>query len=420
MLSKLIGSWTQLSAAGRVLVLNGLTFNLGFYMLLPYLAEHLQNTIGLSGWAIGLVLGVRVFCQQGLFLIGGTLGDYFGYRGIILLGCAIRSVGFILLGFGESLPLLLIGAGLAGFAGALFTPCSQAYLALEYPDSKQRHQVFSLQNLLSEAGMLLGPLVGLALLGINFAFIGLVSGAFFLLLLLLQWHYLPSHTHQQATSGNDFLTKKSFIFKQWWSMLGHTSFMRFVGFASIYQLLFHQLYLAIPTSAKITTGDTSVITWVFSLSSILGITLQLPIAHLAAKFQPHRSMSLGMLLMASAYLVLIFDAIIHPFFPYLLCAALLSIGSLFVFPLLGAQVPHFTNDVTIGRYYGLYACVGGIVATIGNIVIGWVLPDITAAKPMSETVSNNVWLGLFSTGVISAIGLYWFTRPSKAQNANAY
>ncbi|TBR42856.1 MFS transporter [Marinomonas agarivorans] len=418
MINTFLLNWTQLSAAGRVLVLNGLTFNLGFYMLLPYLAGHLQDTVGLGGWAIGLVLGARVFCQQGLFLIGGTLGDIFGYRAIILAGCLIRSAGFILLGFGESLPLLLVGACLAGFAGALFTPCSQAYLALEYPDIKQRHQVFSLQNLLSEAGMLLGPLVGLALLGIDFYLIGLSSGTFFLLLFLLQWFYLPVHQHSRETYANttisqpathDFSMRES-VMEQWWSMLCHTRFIKFVLFASIYQLLFHQLYLAIPASAQITTGDTSVITWVFSLSSILGITLQLPIAHLANKFQPHRSMALGMSLMGCAYLVLIFDAMVHPFFPYLLCAALLSIGSLFVFPLLGAHIPYFAQEKEMGRYYGLYACFGGVVASISNVVIGWGLPELTPDS-IPEAIDSWLWLALFFAGLLSAIGLYFSSRP---------
>ncbi len=44
-------------------------------MLMPYLASHLSVTLALAGWAVGLVLGVRNFAQQGMFLIGGTLAD---------------------------------------------------------------------------------------------------------------------------------------------------------------------------------------------------------------------------------------------------------------------------------------------------------------------------------------------------------
>lgn len=130
-----------LSPAGRVLVINGFTFNLGFYMLLPYLADHLQHDLGITGWFVGAIIGLRVLSQQGLFLVGGTLGDLFGYKRLILLGCAIRIVGFALLGIGQTVPVLLLGAFCSGFAGALFTPSSQAYLASEYPHQNQRQKV---------------------------------------------------------------------------------------------------------------------------------------------------------------------------------------------------------------------------------------------------------------------------------------
>ncbi len=100
----------DLSPAARVLILNGLTFNFGFYMLMPYLAGHLSENLGLAGWAVGLVLGIRVFSQQGLFLLGGLLGDRIGYRRAILIGCGVRCVGFAVFGFSESLTVLLLAS----------------------------------------------------------------------------------------------------------------------------------------------------------------------------------------------------------------------------------------------------------------------------------------------------------------------
>ena len=85
-----LDSWWALSPAARVLVTNGLAFNLGFYMMMPYLAQHLGGTLGLAGWVSGLIMGMRVFSQQGLFLLGGTLGDRIGYRPAIIWGCLVR------------------------------------------------------------------------------------------------------------------------------------------------------------------------------------------------------------------------------------------------------------------------------------------------------------------------------------------
>ncbi|MGV7750457.1 MFS transporter, partial [Mycobacterium kansasii] len=89
------------------------------YMLMPYLAGYLAGPVGLAGWAIGLVLGIRNFSQQGMFLIGGTLADRLGFKPLIVAGCLLRTIGFVLLATVESLPALLIASVATGFAGAL-------------------------------------------------------------------------------------------------------------------------------------------------------------------------------------------------------------------------------------------------------------------------------------------------------------
>ena len=56
----------------KLLLVNQLTINVGFYMLMPYLAGHLSGTLALPAALVGLVLGVRNLSQQGMFLVGGT------------------------------------------------------------------------------------------------------------------------------------------------------------------------------------------------------------------------------------------------------------------------------------------------------------------------------------------------------------
>jgi MFS family permease len=68
----------------RVLMINQFGINMGFFMLMPYLANYLAGPLGLAAWAVGLVLGVRNFSQQGMFIIGGTLADRMGYKALIV------------------------------------------------------------------------------------------------------------------------------------------------------------------------------------------------------------------------------------------------------------------------------------------------------------------------------------------------
>ena len=105
-----------------LLLASNLVFNIGFYAVVPFLAIFLRDDLLLSGWAIGLVLGLRTFSQQGMFLLGGALSDRYGARVIILLGCVVRITGFLLLGLSDTLAPVILGACLTGIGGALFSP----------------------------------------------------------------------------------------------------------------------------------------------------------------------------------------------------------------------------------------------------------------------------------------------------------
>lgn len=74
----------------RLLAGTQFAFNTGFYAVLPYLAYHLGDGLGMAGWLVGLVLGLRTFSQQGLFVVGGALTDRYGPRPVVLAGCLLR------------------------------------------------------------------------------------------------------------------------------------------------------------------------------------------------------------------------------------------------------------------------------------------------------------------------------------------
>ena len=119
----------RLPGVPRLLLLSQLAFNVGFYLVVPFLAVHLTEDLALAGGVVGLVLGVRTFSQQGLFFLGGGLADRFGIKPMVLLGCSIRITGFLVLAAASSLPGVLLGAVLVGFAAALFSPAVEAALA---------------------------------------------------------------------------------------------------------------------------------------------------------------------------------------------------------------------------------------------------------------------------------------------------
>ncbi|XVV06685.1 MFS transporter [Actinosynnema sp. CA-248983] len=212
------GTWRQLrSLPGTVqlLVVNQFGINLGFYMLMPYLANHLSNGLGMAAWTVGLVLGVRTLSQQGLFMLGGALADRLGYQPMIIAGCALRTVGFALLGVVDSLPALLVASVATGLAGALFNPSVRAYVAADA--GPKRVEAFAVFNVFYQAGILVGPLVGLALMTLDFRVVCLTAAAIFAVLTVLQLRSLPRAGSSTTGSGPPVRRVCSRTGEPWWA-----------------------------------------------------------------------------------------------------------------------------------------------------------------------------------------------------------
>ncbi len=118
-----------------------------------------------------------------MFIIGGALSDRFGARTIILIGCVIRVVGYLLLALGESLWPIILGACLTGIGGALFSPSIEALLAKagtqsEASGKRSRAEWFALFAVCGELGAVLGPALGALLTGFGFRQVALAGQGF--------------------------------------------------------------------------------------------------------------------------------------------------------------------------------------------------------------------------------------------------
>lgn len=229
----------------QVLMLNQFGINMGFYMLMPYLAGYLAGPLGLAAWAVGLVLGVRNFSQQGMFIVGGTLADRVGYKPLIVAGCLLRTGGFALLVVAQSLPAVLIAAAATGFAGALFNPAVRAYLAADAGD--RRVEAFAIFNLFYQAGILLGPLVGLVLVAVDFQVTAAAAAAVFAVLTVAQLLALPRRGVDSAPQQKSFL-------QDWRVVARNRPFLLFAAAMIGSYVLTFQVYLALPLQASMLTA----------------------------------------------------------------------------------------------------------------------------------------------------------------------
>ncbi|MGQ0773764.1 MAG: MDR family MFS transporter [Pseudonocardiales bacterium] len=416
----MIGTWRQFRSFNgcvRLLMINQFGINLGFYLLMPYLANHLSGGLGMAAWTVGLVLGVRTLSQQGLFLLGGTLADRLGYKPMIITGCALRMVGFGLLGFVDTLPALLVASVATGLAGALFNPAVRAYLAAEA--GGRRVEAFAVFNVFYQAGILIGPLVGLALITLDFRVVCLVASAIFAGLTIMQLRSLPARAPEDS---GDRPVGLGGVLADWRMVIGNRAFLLFsLAMISSY-VLSSQIYLALPLQASHVLGQDSGdagSSALFAASAIVAILGQVRLTAWARKrWSPGRSLTVGLGLMGGAFVPLILTAhlsledepltparAVLALVPTLAATIMLTLGTVLAYPFEMDTIVTLAGGRRVATHYGFYNTLSGIGITVGNLATGLVWD-----AGQAWNVPALVWVALAATGVTGTLALAWLTR----------
>jgi MFS family permease len=398
----------------QLLMVNQFTINLGFYMLMPYLAAHLAGPLGLAGWLVGLILGVRNFSQQGLFLVGGTLADRFGYKPMIVAGLGLRIVGFATLGLVDSVPALIAASAATGMAGALFNPASRAYLAADA--GERRVEAFALFNVFYQAGILLGPLVGMVLTGVGFRVTCLTAAGIFAVLSVVQIRALPA---RRAGEGAATGPAQRGVLAQWRGMVANRPFLLF-SFAMIgsYVMSF-QVYLALPLEVRRLGGEgqfgTAAVAVLFAVSGLSTIVGQTRVtAWCKARMAPGRALTWGLLTMGVAFVPLLLatavpvpDAGIALWLvaavPPALSALLLAVGTMIAYPFEMDTIVRLSGGHLVASHYGLYNTICGVGIALGNLLTGAALDAARAAGVAALPWTVLVLLGLSCAAAVHVL-----------------
>ncbi|MEU9664309.1 MFS transporter [Streptomyces bobili] len=374
----------RLSPLLRLLILTQLAFNIGFFAVLPFLAEHLGGAVGMAGWMVGFVLGLRTFSQQGLFVVGGALADRYGVRPVVLAGCALRIAGFGWLGYAGSAPAVVGAVLLIGFAAALFSPAVESEVARqavawEESGGGSRTRVLALFTVAGQAGAFVGPLLGALLLSVDFRAVCLAGAGVFVLVLaghawLLPQH-IPGRARVQVRGGIGLLLRNR----------------RFLGLCcayGAYLLAYNQLYLALPAEVERAAGSQAPLAWLFALSSLLVVTAQLSVTRwVGERLTLKRSMAAGLALIATGFGVLAVAAPsgatgVTGLLPAAGFVVLLTLGQMLVAPAARAWVPDLAQEGRLGLYMGALSSVSGVIVLIGSAGTGTLLDSgLPAAVP---------------------------------------
>lgn len=387
----------------QLLLVTQLCFNIGFYMVLPYLATYLGQTLGLPGATIGLILGLRSFSQQGLFVLGGTLTDRYGPRKVILLGVPIRIAGFVMLGLSTQLAGVVTGVLLIGFAAALFSPAVESSIAraageVEQSTGLPRTQVFAMSSVTLQLGATLGPLIGTLVLLVDYRFACLVAAGIFVGVWLSYYFLFPDLAP---------LHRNESVLKGWGEVLGNRMFLWFALANSTYLLAYNQLYLALPVELTRSMSHDKMLGVMMAISSGMVIVGQVSLTAWARRTLGwKRAIPMGFSIMAAGFAAIALASLLPPFampwaiVPTLLMIVLFTLGKMLANPFTNDLVARLAKERRLGSYYGLLNSFGGLAVLLGSTGIGALLSKDSHGAHVALPWFVTILLLAFSAGII--------------------
>ncbi|MEV6475924.1 MFS transporter [Streptomyces sp. NPDC051657] len=378
----------------RLLTATQFAFNIGFYAVLPYLATHLGSGLGMAGWLVGLVLGLRTFSQQGLFVVGGALTDRYGPRPVVLAGCALRIAGFGWLALAGSTATVIAAVLLIGFAAALFSPAVESEAAREAVRHERdtgtpRAHVLALFSAAGQAGAFIGPLLGslLLLLGGGFRAACLAGAAVFVGVLAGHARLMPRATsvrdraadpvtEQGEAPAPDAITRTAQPARSpWRAVFTNRAFLLLCLAYSSYLVAYNQLYLSLPVEVERATGSGAALGWLFALSSLLVVVAQLPLTRWSARrIAPRTALVTGLCTVAAGFAAVpLTPAGPGGLLPGAALVVLLTLGQMLLVPAARGLVPDLVEDRQLGLATGALSSVSGIAVLAGSAATGALL-----------------------------------------------
>ncbi|WP_334683369.1 MFS transporter [Arthrobacter sp. CAN_A212] len=327
-----------------------------------------------------IVLGARTFSQQGMFLLGGIIADYWGPRRSILTGCLIRALGYFGLALSEEFWPFLLSAVLTGIGGAFFSPAVEGLLGAldrtQKSEGPQRRSLFAWLVLFGEIGAVTGPLVGIALLPFGFPVVAVSAACLFVAVGVVLWLLLPAGLPVSADQDDTPAAKAEP--RETWACLRDRRFLFFCLFFSVNLLAYNQLYFALPLELNENGTGTGTLALLFVLASVLTIVFQLPASALAVRVGPGVALRTGFICLGLGFITVAVFGVTGiyavPGIPVLTgpvaMVVLLSFGHMLIVPAGMQQVHGFAGPRPLSAFYGLLASFGGLAVLIGNTFVG--------------------------------------------------
>jgi len=267
-------------------------------------------------------------------------------------------------------------------------------------------------NIFYQAGILSGPLVGVALMVLDFRVTAGAAAVVFAALTVAQLFALPVRRDSESR-------EKTSVLDDWRTVAANRRF-RWFSLAMIGSyVLSSQVYLALPLQAELLAGAhvQVLVSALFVISGLVAVAGQLRITGwFGQRWGTGRSLVVGLAILAAAFLPLF--AVPGPdrfgtvaaIVALLVSTALLAVGTAAVFPFEMDTVVSLAGGKLVATHYGFYNTIVGIGMLAGNFATGSIV-----GVARSAGAEWAVWAGFGLIGALAAFALHRLDRSEPGE-----
>lgn len=165
----------------------------------------LQTEFNMGGSQLLWVVNAYALFLSALILVGGSLGDHYGRKGIFMVGIGLFTLASVACGLAPSVEVLIAARAVQGIGGALMVPGSLALLSASVAPER-RGVAIGTWSTFSTLTTLLGPLLGGWLAGHGlWRMVFFVNIPLALVALYMLNRYVPESHDETAAHGLDYV-----------------------------------------------------------------------------------------------------------------------------------------------------------------------------------------------------------------------
>jgi DHA1 family tetracycline resistance protein-like MFS transporter len=360
---------------------------LGFGVILPLLPFYAES-FGASPTLIGLLVASYAAAQ----LIGapvlGRISDRVGRKPVLLISLAGTFIGFLMLGFANSLVMLFASRIIDGFTGGNIS-VAQAYIT-DITDESNRAKGLGLLGAAFGLGFIIGPALGGTLSVYGYALPAFVAAGLSLVSILGVLLFLPESLTAEARNAFADRDRPKFSLQNLWQAINRPRVGPILNVRFFYGLAFATFQTIFPLYAQVKLGlDARSTGFVLAYVGILVVFFQgFLVGWLAARFNEYRLIFLATLIMT----VTLFAWAVAPnTLAILIILAPMAFAAGTLNTLLNSTLSKAVYPEEVGGTLGISASLESLTRVISPSAGGFLLGSLGAWAPGLVSGLVMVW-----------------------------